>query len=243
MKTNGTKMDKKHKHLPFIITISYLVTLVSIRFMVFVAGSARSKFALDTKDHLPPGVEFYLGKNIILFGYHIHHFYIGIFLICVAGWMAIVGTKHLKKNNLAVIYGVGLGLLLDEIGLLLTWGNYYSSLSYVLSMILLGIFLSIVFFGSFWANVRNNLINVKSRYLIWNKFFNKNLLIKSIDKVSEVTSKTESTVLIFTGILYILVSVFMFKDTKLVRYWVAIIFIIHAATHFIRAIKNEDKEE
>ncbi|MEA2105007.1 MAG: hypothetical protein U9P79_10280 [Candidatus Cloacimonadota bacterium] len=236
-------MIKREKDLPFIITVSYLVALITIRFLVFVAGSARSQFAVATQEGLPPGVKFYLGKNIILFGYHIHHFYIGIFLVCVAGWIAIVGSKHLTNKNLAVMYGAGLGLILDEIGLLLTWGNYYSSLSYVICMLMLGVFLSIVFFSNFWESVKIDLINVKSRTLVWNKFFRNNLVVNTINKISKTTGKTDNTVLVFSGILYILLSVFIFKYREFVRYWVSVTFVLHAATCFVRAFKNENMGE
>ncbi len=236
-------MIKQEKSLPFIITISYLVTLVSIRLLVFIAGSAHTGFADAAKEGLLPDVEFYLGKNIILFGYHIHHFYIGIFLVCLAGWLSIVGSEHLTKKNLAVMYGSGLGLLLDEIGLLLTWGDYYSSLSYIIGMLTLGVFLSIVFFSNFWESVKINFTNIKSGPLVWNKFFRNNLVINFIDNVSKATGKTDNTVLVFSGILYILVSVFIFKYTKFVRYWVIVTFILHAVTCFVRVFKNGNEGE
>jgi hypothetical protein len=37
----------------------------------------------------------------------------------------------------ATLYGDGLGLLIDEIGLLLTWGNYWAKQSYVFGVIVI----------------------------------------------------------------------------------------------------------
>ncbi len=45
-----------------------------------------------------------------------------------------------------MLYGGGLGLLIDEIGLLLTWGNYWATQSYIFSIIVIFIFLSIILY-------------------------------------------------------------------------------------------------
>lgn len=46
----------------------------------------------------------------------------------------------------AMLYGGGLGLLIDEVGLLLTWGNYFAKQSYVFGVIVIVIFLSIILY-------------------------------------------------------------------------------------------------
>lgn len=142
----------KNKKTPFLVAVSYLVSFISIRLMVIIAGSANSEIARVVKEGAS-WTTFHIGRNIVLFGYHIHHFYFGILLIGIAGWLAITGSSEISKEKLAVIYGLGLGLLMDEIGLLLTWGNYASSLSYLLGVFLLGILLTVVYFPGFWRNL------------------------------------------------------------------------------------------
>lgn len=139
----------KSKKTPFLIAISYLASFVFIRLMVIVAGSANSEIARVVKEGAS-WTHFYIGRNIILFGYHIHHFYFGIMLIGIAGWLAITGNHGISKEKLALTYGFGLGLLMDEIGLLLTWGDYNSSLSYLLGVFLFGIIFSAIYFPRFW---------------------------------------------------------------------------------------------
>ncbi|MCF7889870.1 hypothetical protein K9M78_01475 [Candidatus Bipolaricaulota bacterium] len=124
--------------------------------MVILAGSANSDIAQIVKGGSTLA-HFHIGRNIILFGYHIHHFYFGILLIGIAGWLAIAGSTNISKEKLALIYGAGLGLLMDEIGLLLTWGDYASSLSYLLGVFLLGIILSIIYFPRFWRSFHDNI--------------------------------------------------------------------------------------
>jgi len=156
---NGYKMSStEDKKLPFLVAVSYLFSFLFIRIMVILAGSVNSPAAQAVKEGAGRSL-FHIGRNVILFGYHIHHFYFGILFICVAGWLAIVKSGRLTHESLAIIFGVGLGLLMDEIGLLITWGNYYSSLSYLLGVLLLGIFLNIIFFPGFWKRIRGKVKN------------------------------------------------------------------------------------
>jgi len=83
---------------------------------------------------------------------------------------------------MAVMYGIGLGLLIDEIGLLLTWGNYTSSLSYLLGVLLLGVLLNIVYFPSFWKKVRSKVAKRKFGLSWLNKIMK--ATIHTADKIS-----------------------------------------------------------
>ncbi len=135
------------------IALAYLVSFVFIRIAVIVAGSAGSEIANLVKEGAN-GPSFHIGRNIILFGYHIHHFYFGVVLIVISGWLAIVGRPKVRKETLALIFGAGLGLFMDEVGLLLTWGDYASRLSYLLGVLLLAIILNLIYFPRFWRKIR-----------------------------------------------------------------------------------------
>lgn len=135
------------------IASSYLVSFLLIRLSVIVFGSAGSEIARAIKEGTTD-INFHIGTNIVLFGYHIHHFYFGFILIVIASWAAIVGFPRISKNKLAVMFGAGLGLFMDEIGLLLTWGDYSSRASYLLGVFLLGVFLNIIYFPGFWKKIR-----------------------------------------------------------------------------------------
>ncbi len=64
-------------------------------------------------------------------GIHFHHFWYGIGMVALTGWLAIVGKRTERLDRAyALVYGLGLGLIGDEVGLLLTFGNYYSELTY-----------------------------------------------------------------------------------------------------------------
>jgi len=64
-------------------------------------------------------------------GIHLHHFWYGIALISVAGWMGIAWRNERLYRLYAVLYGLGAGFVGDEVGLLLTFNNYQSELTYL----------------------------------------------------------------------------------------------------------------
>src|SRR2546422_9422830 len=64
-------------------------------------------------------------------GIHLHHFWYGIALISVAGWMGIAWRNERLYRLYAVLYGLGAGFVGDEVGLLLTFNNYESGLTYL----------------------------------------------------------------------------------------------------------------
>jgi len=70
-------------------------------------------------------------------GYHIHHFWYGLALLAIGGWLGINYRDDHTERIAAIIFGVGGGLVGDEIGLLVTFGNYYSELTYTFVISLL----------------------------------------------------------------------------------------------------------
>ncbi len=180
-KLNAAWPERKAQETPFLIGLSYLISFIAIRLLVFIVGSVNSPVAQAVKESSSI-FHFHIGRNIILFGYHIHHFYLGILLIAIAGWLSITNSQKVSKKSMAVMYGIGLGLLMDEIGLLLTWGNYTSSLSYLLGVLLLGILLNIIYFPSFWKKVRSKAIKRKFGLSWLNKILK--ATIHTADKIS-----------------------------------------------------------
>jgi len=63
-------------------------------------------------------------------GIHFHHFWYGIALMGLAGWLAITWKSERLERAYAVMYGLGAGFIGDEVGLLLTLSNYQSGLTY-----------------------------------------------------------------------------------------------------------------
>jgi hypothetical protein len=62
-------------------------------------------------------------------GIHFHHFWYGLVMVIVAGWTGIALSNVWLSRNLAILFGLGVGLIGDEVGLLLTFGDYNSNLT------------------------------------------------------------------------------------------------------------------
>src|SRR6056297_2113445 len=223
-------MFKKEKKTPFLIAAAYLVSFITIRLLVVIAGAANTPFAQTINENLPE-VNFAIGRNIVLFGYHIHHFYFGIILIAIAGWLSIVEDNSEKENDkLAIIYGVGLGLFMDEVGLLLTWGDYYSGLSYLLSIFLLGVFLNILYFPSFWKQFKREHKEDKDSFL----FKKIDLFIKISDFLSLKLEKTDKLRTIIVGLAYIVVGILILIYPRFIIYWIAGLFMLQGISLIVK---------
>jgi hypothetical protein len=62
-------------------------------------------------------------------GIHFHHFWYGLVMVIVAGWTGIALSNVWLSRNLVILFGLGVGLIGDEVGLLLTFGDYNSNLT------------------------------------------------------------------------------------------------------------------
>src|SRR5205807_1235743 len=60
---------------------------------------------------------------------HFHHFWYGLGMVTLAGWLGIAFNRPRLVRTYAIIFGLGAGLIGDEVGLLLTFGDYQSSLT------------------------------------------------------------------------------------------------------------------
>jgi len=61
--------------LQFIVTISFLIAFTISRGIVVILGESR------------PSLELWIGN------YHIHHFFFGILLLSISGWISLIGIK------------------------------------------------------------------------------------------------------------------------------------------------------
>lgn len=66
-------------------------------------------------------------KNVILGRRHIHHFVPGIVLTFVSGTLALTTRSEALEPKLAIVFGAGMGMTLDESALLLELDDVYWS--------------------------------------------------------------------------------------------------------------------
>jgi len=67
--------------------------------------------------------------TVVRGGIHFHHFWYGLAMVVSTGWLGITLSNERMGRNLAIIFGLGAGLIGDEVGLLLTFGDYTSNLT------------------------------------------------------------------------------------------------------------------
>ncbi len=101
----------------------------------------------------------YLYPNVVLVGggLHIHHFWFGLILLAVGGWLGISYTQKEIDMLAAIVYGVGGGLIADELGLLLTLGDYYSELTWTALLLLISIITMLVLVNKYRKSIYDEL--------------------------------------------------------------------------------------
>ncbi|HEV2137817.1 MAG TPA: hypothetical protein VGR53_03175 [Nitrososphaerales archaeon] len=93
-------------------------------------------------------------------GIHFHHFWYGLLMLVVAGWLGIASNRPEHDRAYAVIFGLGLGLVGDETGLLLTFGDYRSELTYVVFVVGLGVAIMLFLAVRYWEQLKDELLRV-----------------------------------------------------------------------------------
>ena len=93
----------------------------------------------------------YFFPNVVLVsgGLHIHHFWFGIVLLAVGGWLGINYDDKEIDIVASIFYGVGGGLIVDEVGLLLTFGDYWSGLTWTFMILLFSFIFALLLFGRY----------------------------------------------------------------------------------------------
>ncbi|HEV2119833.1 MAG TPA: hypothetical protein VGS11_07005 [Candidatus Bathyarchaeia archaeon] len=62
-------------------------------------------------------------------GFHVHHLYYGVLLLLASSTIMVVATDIRTRWDTALVFGAGIGLVADEIGLLILKVQYWTLLS------------------------------------------------------------------------------------------------------------------
>jgi hypothetical protein len=99
---------------------------------------------------------------VIVGGVHIHHFWYGLGLIAIAGWLGIISTRPTHRRVYALLFGLGGGLIGDEVGLLLTFGDYHSELTYVFLVVFVTFAIMIILLTSYRDKLRHDVLELET---------------------------------------------------------------------------------
>jgi len=100
--------------------------------------------------------------SVMIGKYHIHHFYFGIMLLIVSNWVSLATNRERVKHMSAILFGIGLAFVADEVGLLLTCTSplqgtcdYHARVTWDFFMVIVGVFMSVLYFKPVWRRFRN----------------------------------------------------------------------------------------
>jgi len=142
------EVTNPRKDTPFVVLISLLATLALARAFVLLTGAAETTTETST----------YIDRNLIIGGYHIHHFFYGFALICAAAWIAIQYPTRNLPRLAAALFGGGLGLCVDEMGYFLGGQvNYFDRTTYFIATSIILVLLAALSFRSFREATRDDL--------------------------------------------------------------------------------------
>jgi hypothetical protein len=132
-------------------------------------------------------------------GFHIHHFWYGLALLTVGGWLGINYRDDQTDRMAAIIFGVGGGLVGDEVGLLITFGNYYSELTYTFVISVLAFAFMVTIFKRHGQAIINEIVgfsrlNIDLYVGLFLAFVSSAFLIQSDNVLVVVASGTTFTV-------------------------------------------------
>jgi hypothetical protein len=100
---------------------------------------------------------------VITGGIHFHHFWYGLVMIVVAGGLGIVHNDPRYRKLYAVVFGLGGGLVGDEVGLLLTFGNYDSVLTLYFFVIVVSLGVFGILLGGYRKELEYDVLSLESR--------------------------------------------------------------------------------
>jgi len=69
--------------------------------------------------------------------FHIHHFWYGLAMLAIGGWLGITVDNERVNRLAAILFGAGGGLIGDEFGLLITLEDYWTGITYTFVIVFL----------------------------------------------------------------------------------------------------------
>lgn len=98
-------------------------------------------------------VHYFPGTFVQVNGQHIHHFAWGFVLLAVSGYLSITRPKR-ATPILAMAFGIGLGLAIDEAGMWLHLTNYYyNETSENIIILTTAVLINLVYLRQFWVGL------------------------------------------------------------------------------------------
>ena len=96
--------------------------------------------------------------DTVLFGgpFHIHHFWYGLVMLAIGGWLGISVEDERVNRVAAILFGAGGGLIGDEVGLLLTLESesYWTEITYTSVILFLTVISMLILLNKYSKIIR-----------------------------------------------------------------------------------------
>ena len=94
---------------------------------------------------------------------HFHHFWYGLAMVVSTGWLGIALSNERMGRNLAIIFGLGAGLIGDEVGLVLTFGDYTSNLTEIFFVAAIAFIILVTLLSRGRKHIEREVINLSRK--------------------------------------------------------------------------------
>jgi hypothetical protein len=95
---------------------------------------------------------------------HFHHFWYGLAMVTATGWIGITTLRHDQlTRQLAIVFGLGAGLIGDEVGLLLTFGDYTSNLTEIFFVAAIAFIILATLVSKARNHIERDVLNISPR--------------------------------------------------------------------------------
>jgi O-antigen/teichoic acid export membrane protein len=84
-------------------------------------------------------------------------------MVVSTGWLGITLSNERMGRNLAIIFGLGAGLIGDEVGLLLTFGNYTSNLTEIFFVAAIAFIILVTLLSRGREHIEREVINISRK--------------------------------------------------------------------------------
>ena len=101
--------------------------------------------------------------TVVRGGIHFHHFWYGLAMVVSTGWLGISLSNERLSRNLAIVFGLGSGLIGDEVGLFLTFGDYTSNLTEIFFVGAIAFIILVTLLSRGRAHIEKEVINISRR--------------------------------------------------------------------------------
>jgi hypothetical protein len=138
-------------------------------------------------------------------GFHIHHFWYGLALLAIGGWLGISYDSKRISRLAAILFGTGGGLIGDEVGFLLTLGNYWTGVTYTFIIIFLALVSTLFLLSRYSRIIRTEFTHfLRSNASLYFGVFLAAVSIAFITETDNAVIITASSVLTITACVIIL---------------------------------------